>query len=349
MIARSRLTIAALLLLAAPAVSWAQRPKDILWTHAFDLAARKVGEAEFTKTTQKYGVEAFKDTNNGLGVYISEKGSLAAAHGFDKIKAGEKSKGPDWLTGLDLPARKAGEKEFTKDTKVFPLEVFKDSNTDNWIYITGGRDGAAGAPEKGLIASCPVTLKTTTSNQAPKWVHSFDLNVRKGGVKEWKDATKIGVEVYYDANTGNLVYITETGAIAVIPSEGAAEPVKGAGKAPEWLHGLDLACRKSKETNFTKDTKRFGVEVFHDANNGNIVLMCETGAIAVVKGAKDTKAPTSMVKQPTWQHGLNLKARVFGEAEFSDTTRVWGAECFRDDNLGITIYIGEEGSLTAIK
>src|SRR5262245_39499838 len=106
MIARFRLAVA-LLLVAAPA-SWAHRPKDIVWTHAFDLASRKFGEAEFTKTTKKYGVEAFRDTNNGLGLYLTELGSLAVAPGFEKVNAAEKSKGPDWLTGLDLPARKAG-------------------------------------------------------------------------------------------------------------------------------------------------------------------------------------------------------------------------------------------------
>ena len=44
----------------------------------------------------------------------------------------------------------------------------------------------------------------------------MDLRVRKGGVKEWKDAAKFGIEVYRDNTTGNLVYISETGAIAVV-------------------------------------------------------------------------------------------------------------------------------------
>src|SRR5438128_2084786 len=105
------------------------------------------------------------------------------------------------------------------------------------------------------------------------WSHAFDLACRKfgeaeftdktqkGGVKEWKDAAKFGIEVYRDPNTGNLVYICETGSIAVIP-EGTE--VKGEGKAPEWLHGLDLSCRKSSETSFTKDTRKYGVEVYRD-------------------------------------------------------------------------------------
>jgi len=338
-----RLTAALALLVlgvfgSSPSRAWAQKPKEILWTHAFDLASRKFGEADFSKGTQKFGVEAFKDTNNGLGIYLSQVGSVAVAPGFASLKQAEKSKGPEWLTGLDLPARKAGEKEFTKDTKVHAMEVFKDVNTNNWVYIT----------EKALIAACPVMLKTVTSNKTPKWFHSIDLNVRKGGVKDWKDASKFGIEVYYDGNTGNMVFISETGAVAVAPSEGAPEAVKGGGKAPEWLHGLDLACRKFNEPNFTKDTKRYGVEVFRDETTGHLILLCENGNIAAVKAPKDVKAPTPMVKQPAWQHGLNLKARNFGESEFSEKTRVWGGEVFRDDNLNITIYICENGSLTAI-
>lgn len=344
MFARVRLTspFVALLLAALFCVdaspSWAQKPKEIVWTHAFDLAVRKYGEAEFTKDTQKFGVEAFRDMNTDLGIYISQNGSLGIATGFETLKPAEKSRGPEWLTGLDLPARKAGEKEFSKDTKVHAMEVFRDPNTNNWLYIT----------EKALVAASKAHVKSTASNKAPKWVHSVDLNVRKGGVKDWKEATKIGIEVYYDGNTSNLIYISETGAIAVVPSEGAAEPVKGPGKAPEWLHGLDLACRKHDEANFTKDTKRYGVEVFRDETNGNLILLCETGNLAVVKGLKDLKAPTPMVKQPVWQHGLNLKARKHGEAEFSEKTKVWGGEVFRDDNLGIVIYICENGSISAL-
>lgn len=54
-------------------------------------------------------------------------------------------------------------------------------------------------------------------------------------------------------------------------------------KKPEWRHGLMLKARKGDEENFTKDTKRFGVEVFEDANNGNLIYISETGSISVVR------------------------------------------------------------------
>jgi hypothetical protein len=44
-----------------------------------------------------------------------------------------------------------------------------------------------------------------------------------------------------------------------------------------------LRARKGDEPDFTKDTKRYGVEVFVDENNGNLIYISETGDISVVK------------------------------------------------------------------
>jgi hypothetical protein len=55
-------------------------------------------------------------------------------------------------------------------------------------------------------------------------------------------------------------------------------------KAPQWLHGMNLKSRTSKEDDFNKDTKKYGIEVFRDDNNGNLIYISETGSIAVVPG-----------------------------------------------------------------
>jgi hypothetical protein len=313
-----------------------QKPKELQWTHAFDLACRKYGEDKFTKETQKFGVEAFRDTNNDLGLYVSQTGSMAVVNqGFAALKLPLKSEGPKWLTGLDLPARKAGEKTFTKTTRVHALEVFHDPNTNNWLYIT----------EKGNIAATAAkTNPPAAGDKRPQWIHSVDLSVRKGGVKEWKDAAKIGVEVYRDANTGNLIFISETDSIAIAPETVTA---KTDAKAPDWLHGLDLSCRKHDEKTFTKDTRKLGVEVFHDATTGHLIFICETGTITVAPAAKEIKAPTANVKEPRWTHGINVKCRAYGEKDFSDKTRVYGAEVFRDENLGVTLFVCETGAISA--
>lgn len=61
-----------------------------------------------------------------------------------------------------------------------------------------------------------------------------------------------------------------------------ASGVKGA----RFLHGLSLQVRRADEPNFTRDTKRIGVEVVLDENNGNILYITEAGSIAVVPAAR---------------------------------------------------------------
>jgi hypothetical protein len=55
-------------------------------------------------------------------------------------------------------------------------------------------------------------------------------------------------------------------------------------KAPTWLHGFNVKSRKSSEYDFNKDTKKYGIEVYKDEENGNLVYVSETGSIAVVPG-----------------------------------------------------------------
>ena len=121
--------------------------KELTWSHAFDLACRKKGETDITAKTRRWGVEAFRDNNtgDGIGLYISESGSIALAPNFANVQVPIKpSMGPKWLTGLDLPARKAGVVKWDKNTGVHSMEVFRDPNVDNWLYIT----------EVGNIAAC---------------------------------------------------------------------------------------------------------------------------------------------------------------------------------------------------
>jgi hypothetical protein len=329
--------------------AWGQK-KEILqpkWTHAFDLQVRKTGEEGFTDKTQKFGVEVFKDTNTGYGLYITDKGYVAAAPGFDKIDGaikGPKDKdgkdgpppGAKFVSGLDLKVRQPGVEKFSDKDKNWAMEVFYDPNTGNWIYIT----------EEGRIAVTPGASPRGGALQAPKWIHGVDLRCRKSGVKEWKDAPKYSIEIYRDQNNGNLIYISHVGGIAVIP-EGET---KAKGADPEWLHGLDLGCRKSKEPNFDKDTRRWGIEIFHDDRTGNHVYISEAGMLAVAKPVnKSFKAPTpDPVKDPTFSHGLNLSARPSGQAAFGPNTPTYGAEVFRDENTGLTVHIIENGAITVV-
>jgi hypothetical protein len=55
--------------------------------------------------------------------------------------------------------------------------------------------------------------------KAPDWQHGMNLRVRKGTEADFNDKTqKIGIEVFKEEN-GNLIYVSETGSIAVVPAK----------------------------------------------------------------------------------------------------------------------------------
>jgi hypothetical protein len=55
-------------------------------------------------------------------------------------------------------------------------------------------------------------------------------------------------------------------------------------KSPKWQYGLSVRVRKADENDFTKDTKRVGIEVYRDENHGNLIYVSEAGSISVVPG-----------------------------------------------------------------
>ena len=55
-------------------------------------------------------------------------------------------------------------------------------------------------------------------------------------------------------------------------------------KGPTWKYGLNTRVRKGDENNFNKDTRKIGIEVYQDGNNGNWIYVSETGSISVVPG-----------------------------------------------------------------
>jgi hypothetical protein len=107
----------------------------------------------------------------------------------------------------------------------------------------------------------------------------MSLRVRKAGEADFGDKTKrVGVEVFKDENTGGLVYISETGSLAVV----AAPATIQSGKGVTWKHAMELKARAGGEASFEKAT-RFGIEVFQDNNTGYLVYVDDVGSIAVLK------------------------------------------------------------------
>jgi hypothetical protein len=330
-------------LLPQAAVAWADdgKVKDPEWKHGLILRVRKSAEEEFGKGRQKHGVETYLDGNNDNGLYVSEVGSIAAVPS-NLFKSGKGAvKAPKWQHGLSLAARRSAEKDFTKTTKKFGLEVFKDENSGALVYISEG-----GAID---VVPAEYVLENKDKIKGPVHLHGMNMKVRKAGEKDFnKDTRRFGVEVFKDDNNGNLVYISETGAFAVVPGKLVSDvAVAKKAKDPDWQHGLELDVRKAGEKDFTKDTKRLGVEVYLDEHTGCLVYITEQGELAVL-GKSVSKKTEGKSKAPELKHAVELSARKAGEEAFSKTTKVFGVEAYQDENNGNTIYICETGDLAVV-
>jgi hypothetical protein len=254
------------------------KSKAPLWQHGLELAARKFDEKDFSKTTTRFAFEVFKDENGGALLYVCGTGGIESvpAKYAKATPAAGKVKRPDHRYGMNLKVRKAGEENFTKDTRKVGIEVFKDENNGNLIYLS----------ETGGFAVVPAELadsdEVVKKAKDPDWQHGLEVAVRKFGEEKFgKDTKRFGVEVYLDANNGNLIYACETGDISVVPAKAATKTPEGRPKAPTLTHALDLAARKIGEAKFSKETKRYGVEVYLDENNGTTLYVSETGDLSV--------------------------------------------------------------------
>ncbi len=304
------------------------------WKHGLELQVRKAGEEHFTKDTKKYSAEVFLDKNVNQLVYMAETASLALAPG-SAAPASADIKAPVWNHALELRVRKAGENEFTKDTKKYGIEVFKDVNTNQLVYVC----------ETGSVAVVAVGSAAKPDPQKikpPAWSHALELRVRKAGEQDFTDKTKkYGLEVYKDDNANTLVYVGENGALAVVPAGSHSVPDKV--KAPTWYHALELRVRKAAEPEFNKDTKKYGVEAYRDDNASTLLYLTETGAMAVTP--LGTLAAPKEVKAPDWKYGRAFRVRKAGEADFNDKTQKFGAEVYADVNSGQLVYITESGTI----
>jgi hypothetical protein len=321
-------TAAGLVALAALAGTLtAQAPgPDAKLLYGHDLKVRPGGNPDWPKAA-KVGVEVFQDDVLKAVIALTESGNIAVAPA-GPVGAEKTSK---WHTGLDLKVRKAGEPEFTQKTRPFGVEVYRDLGTNRLVY----------AAEGGWVAFAPAP-GGLTADKGPKWHHALDLKVRSLEQDTFEGAKKIGLEVYRDENTGGLVYITETGAVAATPvGAGSADVKKAQGWKPS--HGLILRVRKSNEPDFTEKTKRVPVEVVVDETTGNLLYATETGSVAVAPpGGKGGDA-----RGVTWRGAMNLKARKAGETDFAKATK-YGIEVFQDNRTGNLVFVTETGSIAVL-
>jgi hypothetical protein len=173
------------------------------WHHALEPRVRSTDQIEFTNA-KKFGMEIFKDENTGGLIYITETGSIATSAA--PATKPEKIAPPKAAYGLSLRVRGAEETDFTEKTKRINLEVFEDPNANTLFYLT----------ESGFIAVAPNPGKLTAGATGVTWKSAMALRARKAGEPDFAKAKKYGIEVFEDNRTGNLIFISETGSVAVL-------------------------------------------------------------------------------------------------------------------------------------
>jgi hypothetical protein len=299
-------------------------PPKPLYAHDFHVRSGKM--LGIDKDTPWIGVEFYQDEDTNTIIAISESGALTVALA-GPIGKDHRSK---WLTGLDLSVRKAGEVEFTQKTKKFGIELFRDLGTNQLLYVCESGSIALAAVPGGLVA-----------DKGPTWHHAQEVKVREFN-QTYENARKIGLEVSKDENTGGLIYITETGAIATASAPATAPDAKKI--APlKHVYGWDLHVRKVDEPNFNDKTKRIGVEVSEDPNANNLLFyITEAGYIATAPNP----GKLTDTKGVTWKTGMALKARKRDEK--IELARKYGIEVFVDNRTGNLVFISETGSIAVL-
>src|SRR5262245_19007458 len=178
------------------------------WHHALEPKVRAPEQEKFDNA-KKYGMEVFKDENTGGLIYVTEQGGITAAAAPGAFPDPKKIAPPKTQYGLILKVRGADEPNFTEKTKRIALEVFEDPNSNTLFYLT----------EQGFVAAVRMPAQFVPNAKSVTWKSAMALRARKAGEKEFEQAKKYGIEVFEDNRTGNLIFISETGSIAVLPKQ----------------------------------------------------------------------------------------------------------------------------------
>ena len=317
--------LATLGLLLALAADAAAQPKTLA---GHDLRVRPGGQKDFNPATPHVGIEVVHDPAGGALLFVSETGALAATP--YAVPGGKNA--AESLFAHDVRVRKATEATFTKDTKKFGIEVFRDLLTNKLLYACEAKTLA--------VADVPANLKT---DGEPTFLYGLTFNVRPAKEAAWEKAKAFGVEVYKDGFTGGLFYVCDTGAVATFaaPTQLKLDAIKAA----KNLHGLNLLVRKADEVKDSTATGNLGVEVYADPNTGGLVYISETGSLSVV-------APPAEVKKnqkPIRTHGLRVKSRKGNDRDFTKEATPFGIEAFIDGHTGYLLYASETGSIAVVK
>jgi hypothetical protein len=268
------------------------------------------------------------------GLVVASAGFLTLAGTVPPVAAQEKVAPPKHLYGHNLRVRPGGTANFGPDTPRVGVEMFHDAATKAIIAIS----------ENGSISVAPAAIGGAAevgADKTCKWLTAHDLNCRKAGEADFTQKTKKwGVELFLDKGTNRLLYVCESGSIALAPVPGGLVTDRG----PKWFHGMEPKVRAPEQEKFDS-AKKIGAEIFKDENTNGLLYITETGAIAPAVSA--AAAPDQKKLQaPKTQYGFILRVRGGDEPNFTDKTKRMGVEVFEDPNVNTLFYITESGYVT---
>jgi hypothetical protein len=247
---------------------------------------------------------------------------------------------------LKMPVRKAVSNDPNADPRSFFVDALFDKTAGRLFYV---------AQETATLAVVAAEEKSIGNNKPAKTLHRYVLKVREWDEKEFSDKTRrIAIEVFRDENTGNVVYVSETGAVAVVGAPREApekKALRNAVKAPapktpdaRWLYRLPLKVRVAGEANFDfHKMVRCNIEVYRETDSGRLIYITDNGNLAVSAAGKDFDAKEA--KEAEWSHAFDLRARKPNEIEFTPETPLFGLEVYHDGNSETTIYLTQTRTL----
>lgn len=129
--------------------------------------------------------------------------------------------------------------------------------------------------------------------------------------------------------TTGLTVLLAAGVAAAQTPPGGVKPIAS-------VYGHDLRVRPAGQKDFTKETPKVGVDFFHDAANGCLLAVTETGGLAAVPFH-----PLADKRDAEWAYGFDLRVRKGDEEKFNMTTKKYSVEVFRDFASGKLLYVSE--------
>lgn len=314
------------LLLLPRLVPAAERDKEVQAEELYrlDLRARKPAEKEMPRDRRPVAVRVFLDRDGGRLFYVADGGNVLAVVAAGKDAGKSKDKAPRLSHRLLLPVRSVDEEKFGEGTAKRSVEVYRDENNGNLIYLT---------PEGAIAVVAGVKAMADKTDKGTKWLGRLRMKVRESGEDFTRALLRCSVEVYRDENTGCVIYAADKGGIAALTIDKAGEA-----REAEWTHALSFKARAPAEEDFTEKTAAFDAEVYRDEPRGTYVYVTPSFRLTVVPARRKVAASDKL-------DGVRWERRVGPKGAGAEK---WSAEEFFNPNTGDRLFVTAGGALAAL-